>query len=267
MSAARISPMPGPFFFDGPDGPSLTQDHRRLCTCVGLSAVLFAIAISTVDISFRLDFSRLLPKILHVTLRDAAEPEPIPVAASTAEPADAAPPAAETRPVAEQPTRESPAATRAPTTDAPAAAAAASATPVDWYAALERAAAATVDESRETDSLHPEFDALRRLAAERYGPSQAKESPPPWGTVEEDIYGRTLLRRGNCFQVLDDPNVGNRYAFETFERYLWQCTYAFGGRPGRNLPWVGTIRAKYNHLRDPDGSLSAADRRVVKSDD
>ena len=95
---------------------------------------------------------------------------------------------------------------------------------------------------------------LRRIAATRYAEPRTGKPPPIWDNVEKDVTGRTLLRSGNCFQVLDDPNVGNRYAFETFEQYLVQCSFGFGRKRGKNLPWVETIRSRYNHLRDPDGS-------------
>jgi hypothetical protein len=243
--------MPGSFAFGGPDGSSLTPDHRRLLVCVTLSALVLAVGIATINVSLRLDFSRLLPAVLQVTLRDAVKPDPKPAVAEAPDVPpleEAAQPAAA---VAAEPTSlpatEPGAETVAPT---------AGAQPVDWYDVLERAAAEIVAQHAEIDSLHPEFDELRRIAAERYAPAQGGGPTPIQEGVERDIYGRTLLRRGNCFQVLDDTNVGNRYAFETFERHLWQCGFAFGRKRGQNLPWVEPIREKYNHLRDPDGSRS-----------
>ena len=245
--------MPGSFPFGGPDGPSLTPDHRRLVVCVTFSALLLAVGIATINVSLQFDFSRLIPAVLDVTLREEPRPEPKPEPAVADAPEvlpteEAASPAAA---VSTEPTR-SPTTEPQPETAAPTA----GAQPVDWYTALQVAAAEIVDEHAAIESLHPEFDELRRIAAERYAPARSGESWPIRETVEKDIYGRTLLRRGNCFQVLDDTNVGNRYAFETFERHLWQCGFSFGGKRGKNLPWVEPIRAKYNHLRDPDGSLS-----------
>lgn len=255
MSTAHAPALPGLPFFDGPGGPSLTPDHRRLLACVTISALVLAAGILTVNVSLRLDFARLLPAVLDVTLRKEARPEsapvPVPEAVGSAEvaPTDEAAPAAAV--TAATPATAPPV---APAREAPAATA--GAPPVDWYAALERAAAQTVDEHSTVDSLHPEFDELRRIAAERYAPADSGAPKPIWENVEKDIYGRTLLRHGNCFRVLDDTNVGNRYAFETFEQYLVQCSFGFGRKRGKNLPWVEPIRAKYNHLRDPDGSNS-----------
>jgi hypothetical protein len=125
---------------------------------------------------------------------------------------------------------------------------------IDWQASLERASAETVEANSKSDSLHPDFDELRRIAAVRYAPPRTGKPPPIWENVEEDIYGRTILRHGNCFRVLDDMNVGNRYAFETFEQHLIFCD---GGGQGRQeFPWVETIVARYAYLREPDGGLA-----------
>jgi hypothetical protein len=229
--------------------------HGRLLACVTISALVVAVGIVAIRISLPLDFSRLIPAVVDVTLRKEVRAEPEsepglePGAANPPEtlPAEEAPPpAAIPADPSGLPATESWSGRHDPTT---------AMQPVDWYEALERAAAETFDRYTAIDTLHPEFDELRRMAAERYAP--IKTGPRPMQeSVEKDIYGRTLLRRGNCFQVLDDTNVGNRYAFETFERHLWQCGFSFGGKRGQNLPWVEPIRARYNHLRDPDGSLS-----------
>ncbi|MGH6942798.1 MAG: hypothetical protein ACREH6_01070, partial [Geminicoccaceae bacterium] len=43
-----------------------------------------------------------------------------------------------------------------------------------------------------------------------------------------------------------------RYAFETFERHMLFFALPFGRRPPQNLPWIETLRARYEYLRDPD---------------
>lgn len=259
MSTAHAPALPGPSFFEGPDDPSLTPDHRRLLACVTFSALALAAGILTVNVSLRLDFSRLLPAVLSVTLKEETRPEPVPVpeAVEPVEvmPAEEAPPAAAVTPA-------TPASAPPVERAAEAPAAAAGVPSVDWYAALARAAEQTVEAHANVDSLHPEFDELRRIAAERYAPADSGAPRPIWENVEKDIYGRTLLRHGNCFRVLDDTNVGNRYAFETFEQYLVQCTVGFGRKRGKNLPWVEPLRARYNHLRDPDGSNSVPGART-----
>jgi hypothetical protein len=130
---------------------------------------------------------------------------------------------------------------------------------IDWQASLERASAETVEANSKSDSLHPDFDELRRIAAVKYAPPRTGKPPPIWENVEKDIYGRTLLRHGNCFRVLDDMNVGNRYAFETFEQHLVFCELRGQGR--QEFPWVETIVARYAYLREPDGGLSAIDKK------
>jgi hypothetical protein len=139
-----------------------------------------------------------------------------------------------------------PAATTPPAAAGPAAAGVST----DWYGSIERVSADVISRQAAPASLHPEFDELRRIAAIRYAEPQTGIPRPIWENVEKDIYGRTLLRKGNCFRILDDSNVGNRYAFETFEQYLTFCTWS-GKRPPRNLPWVETIRARYPYLREP----------------
>ncbi|HEX5765412.1 MAG TPA: hypothetical protein VFY27_07575 [Woeseiaceae bacterium] len=132
---------------------------------------------------------------------------------------------------------------------------------VDWQKSLERASAKTVEEHAGMDSLHPEFDELRRIAATRYAEPRTGKPPPIWENVEKDVTGRTLLRSGNCFQVLDDPNVGNRYAFETFEQHLVFCDWAKA--PRQEFPWIRTIVARYQYLREPDGGAAGPVGKIV----
>lgn len=125
---------------------------------------------------------------------------------------------------------------------------------IDWQASLERASARTVEEHAEAVSLHPEFDELRRIAATRYAEPRTGKPPPVWENVEDDIYGRTILRSGNCYRVLDDRNVGNRYAFETFEQHLVFCEWTRA--PPQEFPWIEAIVARYAYLREPDGGAA-----------
>lgn len=127
----------------------------------------------------------------------------------------------------------------------------------DWQEAKERASAEVIREHNEVVSMHPEFEELRRIARERYAPPQTGKPPPIWENVEPDIYGRTLLWLNDyCYKVLEDTNVGNRYAFETFERHMTFCAITLGKGPGgKNLPWVEEIVARYPYLRYPDGEI------------
>lgn len=49
--------------------------------------------------------------------------------------------------------------------------------------------------------------------------------------------------RGDCFRIIGDPSVGNRYVFENFQQYMVYCTYQ-SSRP-RDLPWVREIQSRY----------------------
>ena len=101
--------------------------------------------------------------------------------------------------------------------------------------------------------MHPEFDEQRHVAVSRYAEPQTGKPPPIWENVEKDIYGRTLLRDGNCYRVLDDSNVGNRYAFETFERFIVFCDGP--KEPRQEFPWIEAIAARYAYLGDPVSDL------------
>lgn len=249
------------------DEPAWHPGRQRLALCMALSACALFLVIVTLDwppSSFELP--RLAPLELEISLRQPSEttkPEdrtlpppdarPLPAPAiptQTTEPtapATEAPPAASARPAepVEQAAGTERPAVAAPQAEAPAAR-------VDWYAELERAAAAVgARAAAEPKSMHPEFDELRRIAALRYGKPRTNEPAPAW-KVEKDLYGRTLLKRGNTYMILDDPRLFNQYAFETFEKHMIFFTVPFGRPPPKNLPWVETIRARYEYLREPD---------------
>ncbi len=87
--------------------------------------------------------------------------------------------------------------------------------------------------------MHPEFDELRRIAALRYGPPQATAGHP---LPEEFPDGRFPLSR----------NLVNEYAFGSFDSNMLVFTFPMGRPKPKNLPWVATIRARYEYLREPD---------------
>ena len=121
----------------------------------------------------------------------------------------------------------------------------------DWYALIPEAARAALDAEPREYSLNPGFDEKRRRAAEQFAPSRAPVERPIWENVEKDTMGRTVLRSGNCYRVLDDPNVSSRDAFLTFGQYMATCTWS--PDPPRLLPWVSELRnrragqARYGH--------------------
>jgi hypothetical protein len=110
----------------------------------------------------------------------------------------------------------------------------------DWYALVPEAARAAIEAAPREYSINPGFDEKRRQAAEQFAPSQAPVKRPIWENVEKDVMGRTLLRSGDCYKVLDDPNVGNRDAFLTFGQFMVTCERP-SDRP-RELPWVSELQ-------------------------
>lgn len=122
-------------------------------------------------------------------------------------------------------------------------------TPTDWYAQIPEAAAAVVESQAAPVSANPNFDEKRRRAAEQFRPSEAPVEKPIWENVERDTLGRTVLVSGDCYRVINDPNVGSREAFLTFGQYIAMCSYY--KRPPQKLGFVKEIldrrasRARY----------------------
>ena len=93
--------------------------------------------------------------------------------------------------------------------------------------------------------IHPaEFRSHRRLA---YAPVK-KEI---WDNVEKDQMGRTILRAGDCFRVLDDPSVANQWLQENFTQYMIFCSN--GKTIPKALPFVAEVVERYAYLQQDDG--------------
>lgn len=240
------------------DGP--WQDERRLAVCMAASAVFVLLALALVEWPPP-SLLRLAPPVLDVILeRQPARRAPPAQTDTRAESRPAAPaesvpaeaPAAVTpdRTVPQARPAERPEVAPVPAT--PAEDAPGTRAPVDWYAELERAAAAIGDRlAAEPQSMHPEFDELRRIAKLHYGKPQVNPPRDTW-TVEKDPYGRTLLKNGPFYRVLEDLRLFNQEAFQIFERHMIFVTIPLGRRKPKNLPWVEAIRARYEYMREPD---------------
>ncbi len=98
-------------------------------------------------------------------------------------------------------------------------------------------------------AFDPRVDALRREGRLRYQPLTIERPGPIWENVEQDQLGRTILRHGDCWKVVDDPNVGSQYQFREFGQYLTMCSRQ--PRGPQQLPWVETIRDQYEYLNGP----------------
>ena len=112
--------------------------------------------------------------------------------------------------------------------------------PTDWYAQIPDAAKKLLDTLPREYSVNPNFEEKRRIAAQQFRRGQAPVERPIWENVERDTLGRTLLVSGDCYKVLDDPNVGNRDAFLVFGQYITSCAYY--KRPPQELGFVSEIR-------------------------
>lgn len=114
--------------------------------------------------------------------------------------------------------------------------------PTDWYLQIPEAAKAALDARPRAYSVNPGFDEKRRAAARQFRPSEAPVERPIWENVERDTLGRTVLVSGDCYRVIDDPNVGSREAFLTFGQYMTSCAYY--KRPPQKLPFVDEINSR-----------------------
>ena len=125
--------------------------------------------------------------------------------------------------------------------------------PIDWEASRDEAIRQVLDAAAREQSytVNPPFERAREEAAVRFRASLAPDEQHIWDNVEKDQLGRTILRDGSCFRVLNDPSAVNRWAFENFDQFVVYCDFSFGGKEGRELPWVDIIRERYPYLRDP----------------
>jgi hypothetical protein len=225
-----------------------TGAEQRLRLSMVLAAVVVAGILSLVKLPPPAEFGPLLELVVELTRPEPLvqpEPEvvpppplplPVPEIIEEQQPAATVPePATEVAPVEEQAADEGAA--------------------IDWEIERDKAIKAVLDAIAREDqyTVNPRFEAARREARVRFRASLAPDAVNAWDSVEKDQMGRTILRLGdgNCFQVLDDPSAVNRWAFETFDRNLVYCDFFFGGKKGKELPWVEIIRERYPYLRDP----------------
>ena len=120
--------------------------------------------------------------------------------------------------------------------------------PRDWYSELDKFVESTDMFSDEPASLNPLLDEQRQLAAARYSKPDTRMPKKIWENTEIDQLGRTILRSGDCWRVLNDPSATRRWEFENFGQYIVNCTYQ--KKLPQMLPWVEEIVAKYPHLQN-----------------
>lgn len=122
---------------------------------------------------------------------------------------------------------------------------------IELQAARDEAIKQHLDDLENPASVNPNLDAKRREFAGRYQPPTHPGPKPIWENTEVDQLGRTVLRSGDCWKVIADPNVGSQYKFRQFDQYTVMCTYQ--KRLPKNLPWVAEIVEQYHYLKYPDG--------------
>jgi hypothetical protein len=119
---------------------------------------------------------------------------------------------------------------------------------IEWEVEKQKAVQRAVDEMERTVSVNPNFDQLRKEAAVKFRASRAPVRKEIWENVEKDVLGRTILRSGDCFRVLDDPSVINQWTFANFDQFITYCTYH--KYIGHDLPWVQEIFDTHAYLRE-----------------
>ncbi|MBT8444944.1 MAG: hypothetical protein KJO13_09355 [Gammaproteobacteria bacterium] len=129
----------------------------------------------------------------------------------------------------------------------------------DWDVVSEAAISDYLDGLEAPPSPNPVLDAKRRAFGDRYQPPTHEAPRPIWENAEPDQLGRTVLRSGDCYRVIADPNVGSQDKFHTFDQHIVMCT--FYRRLPEELPWVAEIRERYHYLKYPDGIVPEEEER------
>lgn len=125
----------------------------------------------------------------------------------------------------------------------------------DWYSYMERAVQETVAAANHVDSMHPAFGEKRRLAAINFRASRAVVEKPIWENVESDQMGRTILRSGDCYRVLEDWRVTQYDFHRDFGQYITYCDHY--EKQTMDVAWVDEIRESYAYLNYRDGEISS----------
>lgn len=130
---------------------------------------------------------------------------------------------------------------------------------VDRYAEM-REVVRSMGGGLDVPSMSPGLDEKRRLARLQFRASKAVRPKPIWENVEKDMMGRTILRAGDCYRVLGDPNVGTQDVFRTFGQYLVYCEN-IPDAPAK-LAFVDDIVERYAYLQGPRDADAHAGVRV-----
>ncbi len=114
---------------------------------------------------------------------------------------------------------------------------------VDWYATMDDI---TSEIPASKGHLSP-LAAAKEAAQKRYAPVGKRKEI--WDYVEKDPYGRTLLKAGDCYRVLDDPHLPTIDIFENFTRFLVFCRNV--DRSEISMDGLDEILKRYKYLQPP----------------
>ena len=127
----------------------------------------------------------------------------------------------------------------------------------DWQKVIKDAARNTVTVMNSETSMHPSHAEARRRAAINFAPSRAPVKKPIWENVEIDQIGRTVLRNGDCYRVLDDWRATYQDIQREFGQYIMHCDAV--DDTVIDVEWVEDVKQKYAYLRNKDGELSRSE--------
>lgn len=215
---------------------------RRLNVSMLVATFLVAAVLSVLRFPTVEFLAPIMELVVDIVRVDAPKPEQAQVEQTISEPV----PLAEAEPEL-QIVEELLPATESAATESQVVPAAVAELSIEWEAEKQKAVQDAVDEMERTFSVNPNFDQLRKEAAVKFRASRAPVKKEIWDNVEKDVLGRTILRSGDCFRVIDDPSVINQWAFANFDQYITYCTYR--KYIGHNLPWVEEILDTHAYLR------------------
>ncbi|MGI9220033.1 MAG: hypothetical protein ACR2QS_03240 [Woeseiaceae bacterium] len=124
----------------------------------------------------------------------------------------------------------------------------------DWQKVIKDAAREMVTVTNSDTSMHPSHAEAKRLAAINFAPSRAPVKKPIWENVETDNIGRTVLRNGECYRVLDDWRATYQDIQRELGQYIMHCDAVED--TVIDVKWVEDIKQNYAYLRNKDGELS-----------
>jgi hypothetical protein len=227
---------------ENPIYPAEFRSHRRLAYATAVAAVVIGGTIVLVPVSLRWQQQaeprdpielQLVPLVKDISTEEPVmdePPEETPAEQMAEESPSESPSGVDGDPLLTDPVEQA-----APT--------------VDWYTVMQDVV--QDDNLFATPTMHPGLDERRRVARIRFRKSNAPVKKEIWDNVEKDQMGRTILRAGDCYRVLDDPSVANQWLQENFTQYMIFCSN--GKTIPKAFPFVAVVVERYAYLQQDDG--------------